>query len=526
MMSKRGRDDDRRRDRNPDEPPVDQFVDDLLVDIEAMEEGTTPKTTGASTDETADELLELLNALAGEGEAKKEEALADTTAGVERGVEEVADEMFEADLEMTEKDDTLFSVNHLNWEANAKLASIRENEDIELVFENLRKVPLPPSPDVRAELDSQLITKNPVSEHSEKDVGMYYHLGKSADRLPGLVRRKMDKEFEQAGGNMLMIRPVALEITKEVEKADGQLLMLDGKKGCGKSAIALYASHYAQETGQLVLSCDLGDLGLWDDKLGRIDLEPHEGLAYPSVWAMPDMSQRWFHWLCDKFTKELKSITLKHDHGIEDFYHVEPWVDEFDKETNPSKQLSIDRMTPEAERQAQPTLYDLLNYASQEREIAKGVTAGVFEEIRSIDEMKVFIVFDDFNAIIINKKEKWSVNSDFMAINTWKHIPRARLSLVDGFLSFAESPPKNGTVLAVSTRLLHKDAGLERYKQRFASKEFGIDRYTTEESKIAFKHYSLSCALEPVIDWERYPKILALTGRNPEELRRFTELSF
>mmetsp|Transcript_18642 Transcript_18642/g.33375 ORF Transcript_18642/g.33375 Transcript_18642/m.33375 type:complete len:552 (-) Transcript_18642:78-1733(-) len=427
-----------------------------------------------------------------------------------------------ADLTLKRDEKIFYDIDHVNFEKNAKIWSIQDadvpDDDLQL-----KRIPLAPPPDVRSDLEPDLVTADPIAKHNKQHIGMYYDMGVHGENMPKFFLSQMEREFHMARGKLLMVRQVGLDIAQEIKKANGQVMMIEGRRGHGKSGVSLYAALYAKEEGQLLLGCGLEDIGLWNDLKGRIETEPHEGLAYPSVFAMPDMSQRWFHWLRDTYPEEMKKITLKHDHGVEDYYEVKPWEDDLDQEFNPSKQRSIDKMIPEADREEKPTLYDLLNYGSQERTIAASLTRGVFEEIRDITEMKVCIVMDDFNSIIINRKERDSTKSDFVEPEVWKEIPRARLSLVDGFLSFVEKPPQNGSVIVTPTYSNHKKRGLERYKKYFVTKEFEVDRYNPNEHKNAFRHYSLSTALNPVIDWDTYPRVVGLTGRNPDELRKLTE---
>jgi len=424
---------------------------------------------------------------------------------------------------LNKRERTLYKVNHINWEDNAKALGEILGDEPEPTREDIRFLPDPPAPEIRASLQPDVFTDVCVTKQDEKHIGMYYHM-KNSEKLPGVLMKQLEPEFESSFGHTLMIRKAGLDLAADVEKGDGQVILIDGKRGCGKSATALYAAHYAQESGQLLLSCGMNDKYLWDDRLGRIDIKPIEGFAYPSVFAMPDMAQRYFHWLRDTYEEQMKAIVVKGDHGVEDYYDIKPWADELEQELNPTRKLAEERLVPDGERGAKPSLYDFLNYASQDRAIAATLTPAFFEEIRAINEMKVCIVMDEFNSLIINKTEKDSAKSEFMEVEVWRDIPRARLSLVDGFVSMAEKPPQNGTVIIAPTFQQYKRSGMERYKKYFVSKQYEVGYYSPEENKNAFLHYSLSTALEPVVQWEEFERIKGLTGRHPEEFRKFTGL--
>mmetsp|Transcript_2878 Transcript_2878/g.4177 ORF Transcript_2878/g.4177 Transcript_2878/m.4177 type:complete len:141 (+) Transcript_2878:3-425(+) len=138
--------------------------------------------------------------------------------------------------------------------------------------------------------------------------------------------------------------------------------------------------------------------------------------------------------------------------------------------------------------------------------------------------MKMCIVMDDINSIIINRKERWSTKSDFIETEHWSPIPRARLSLVDGFIFLAENPPKNGTIVVAPSYNKYRKQGLKPYQKYRVTKAIEVDRYSKEENRNAYQHYCLSCALDPTVDWEKFTRIVGLTGRNPEEFRKYTEL--
>eukprot|EP00466_Bigelowiella_natans_P011634 jgi/Bigna1/64019/fgenesh1_kg.65_\ len=196
----------------------------------------------------------------------------------------------------------------------------------------------------------------------------------------------------------------------------------------------------------------------------------------------------------------MKKIKVKGEHGVEDYYTIHPWEDELDEELNATKKISMEKVVPQAERGSSPTLYDFLNYGSQDRKIAASLTHALFEEIRNITEIKVCIVMDDFNSVIINKKERFSTKSDFVELEHWKSIPRARLSLVDGFVYLAENPPKNGSIVVAPTYNSHRKHGLKTFEKYHVTKKVELGRYSKEENKNAFLHYSLSCALQPTVE--------------------------
>lgn len=295
-----------------------------------------------------------------------------------------------ADLRLTRRERQSYGIDHIDFEANTKAYAIQETEVPEFSVEDLPKIPDAPIPEIRSQLEPDLVTDKPPSEHTREHIGMYYNMGESADKLPKFVLKQMQPEFEIAAGKMLMIREPGLEVADMVRAGKGQCVIIDGKIGNGKSATALYAAHCAVDADQLVLSIGLDEIGLWDDRLGKIDTKPVKGLSYPTTFNMPDMAQRWFHWVRDTYETEMKAISVKGDHGVEDYYTIHPWADELDQELNPTKKISTDRVVPEGERAAKPTLYDFLNYASQDRKIAASLTKGFFEEIRAVDEKKVF----------------------------------------------------------------------------------------------------------------------------------------
>ncbi len=485
------------------------------IDIEEMT-STMPKDEA----DEYDSLLELL-----ESGSKKKDGAAVEDPGSKRAQRRPAGGALEVkDPYDFDAPRIPYGTDHLDWEENAKRASVLESETVDLTFEGLRKVPLPPAPELRSQLDPELVTAAPVTEHSKKDLGMYYYMGEdSAARLPKLLTNNIQREWDAAAAPMLMVRPAGLELAQETVKFNGKFLLVDGKKGTGKTAALTYAAHCALESGAFVLSPSMDEIPLWEDTVGAITPEAKEGFAYPSVFPMPDATQRWFHWLCDTHTDLMKSVRVKGDYAVEDYYQIDDFTDEDEKEVNPTREMAMKRLVPENQRAETPTLFDMCNYGSQDRLKADALSEAIFHEIRAMEEFKVCVVLDDFNSIIINKKERWSGKSPFVEPGTWQDIPRARLSLIDGFLGLVEDPPKNGTVIAAVNRSDYKAAGIERYRKYHAYKEYTTDRYTKDENKAAYKHYSLSCALDPVVEWDRYPKILALTGRSPYEMRKLAE---
>eukprot|EP00954_Amorphochlora_amoebiformis_P024660 1367824-Amorphochlora_amoeboformis.AAC.1 len=292
-------------------------------------------------------------------------------------------------LNLTKREKQLHSIDHIEFEKNALEHSLRKLDYVDV--DKVPEVPRakPPSAELRPYLAPELVTSAPITKHTPEHVGMFYSIGNAADKIPGVLMRQLDKEFNAVYANMLMIRSAGIDLARRIHEAREQTILVEGRRGYGKSALALYAANYAVENDHFVMSYGLGDLPLWHDLVGAINTEPVEGLAYPSVFEMPDMSQRWFHWLRDTHAETLSAVTLKLDHKVDDYYDIKDFVDDQERERNPTRQQALDSVKSPQDRKGTPSLYDYVNYASQHRDTAASLTQGFFRELREMTEFNV-----------------------------------------------------------------------------------------------------------------------------------------
>jgi len=162
------------------------------------------------------------------------------------------------------------------------------------------------------------------------------------------------------------------------------------------------------------------------------------------------------------------------------------------------------------------TLYDLVQLAHQDQNLAPVILYDFIDELRQATEVPVLVLMDNVNV--------WDVASDY--VDRYHHsrpLPARRLALVDAFSTFQHISPSNGA--SISCTASHSTlTSLPDYFNLRKVRPVLLPAYSHQQLQHALVHYHVCGALLNDVTPALVAKVKNLSGGMPKLVQRVARI--